>query len=80
MSDFTFISYVLGLCILKSTTILTIPSKEESSLSVEVSETFGYVQSLDYAEKMISKFETKNAVKFFCYRADKDFGNHGIYY
>ena len=47
---------------------------------MEISETFGYVQSLDYAEKMISKFETKNAVKFSCYRADKDFWNHGIYY
>lgn len=71
---------MLGLCILKSTTILTIPSKEESSLSVEISVTFGYVQSLDYAEKMISKFETKSTVKFSCYKADKDFGNHGIYY
>lgn len=71
---------MLGLCILKSTTILTIPSKEESSLSVQISETFGYVQSLDHAEKMISKFETKNDVKFSCYKADKDFGNHGIYY
>ena len=55
---------MLGLCILKSTTILTIPSREESSLSVEISETFGYVQSLDHAEKMISKFETKNTVNF----------------
>ena len=71
---------MLGLCILKSTTILTIPSKEESSLSVQISETFGYVQSLDHAEKMISKFETKNDEKFSCYKADKDFGNHGIYY
>lgn len=71
---------MLGLCILKSTTILTIPSKEESSLSVQISETFGYVQSLDHAEKMISKFETKNDVKFSCYKADRDFGNHGIYY
>ena len=71
---------MLGLCILKSTTILTIPSKEESSLSMQISETFGYVQSLDHAEKMISKFETKNDVKFSCYKADKDFGNHGIYY
>ena len=71
---------MLGLCILKSTTILTIPSKEESSLSVQISETFGYVQSLDHAEKMISKFETKNDVNFSCYKADKDFGNHGIYY
>ena len=71
---------MLGLCILKSTTILTILSKEESSLSVQISETFGYVQSLDHAEKMISKFETKNDVKFSCYKADKDFGNHGIYY
>ena len=71
---------MLGLCILKSTAILTIPSKEESSLSVQISETFGYVQSLDHAEKMISKFETKNDVKFSCYKADKDFGNHGIYY
>ena len=32
---------------------------------MEISVTFGYVQSLDYAEKMISKFETKNAVKNF---------------
>lgn len=71
---------MLGLCILKSTTILTILSKEESSLSVQISETFGYVQSLDHAEKMISKFETKNDVKFSCYKADKDFGNHGTYY
>ena len=71
---------MLGLCILKSTTILTIPSKEESSLSVEISETFGYVQSLDHAEKMISKFETKSTEKFSCYKADKDFGNHGLYY
>ena len=71
---------MLGLCILKSTTILTIPSKEESSLSVEISETFGYVQSLDHAEKMISKFETKSTEKFSFYKADKDFGNHGIYY
>lgn len=71
---------MLGLCILKSTTILTIPSKEESSLSVQISETFGYVQSLDHAEKMISKFETKSTIKFSCYKADKDFGNHGIYY
>ena len=53
---------------------------KESSLSVEISETFGYVQSLDHAEKMISKFETKNTIKFSCYKADKDFGNYGIYY
>ena len=71
---------MLGLCILKSTNILTIPSKEESSLSVEISETFGYVQSLDHAEKMISKFETKSTEKFSFYKADKDFGNHSIYY
>ena len=45
-----------------------------------MSETFGYVQSLDHAVKMISKFETKSTVKFPCYKADKDFRNHGIYY
>ena len=60
---------------------ITIEEKvKESSFSVEISETFGYVQSLDHAEKMISKFETKNTIKFSCYKADKDFGNYGIYY
>ena len=60
---------------------ITIEEKvKESSLSVEISETFGYVQYLDHAEKMISKFETKNTIKCSCYKADKDFGNYGIYY
>ena len=53
---------------------------EELSLSVEISKTFGYFQLLDHAKKMISKFETKSTIKFSCYKADKDFGNHGIYY
>jgi len=34
----------------------------------------GYVPSLDHAEKLISSFEAKNTVKFFCYKADKNFG------
>ena len=51
---------------------------EELSLSVEISKTFGYFQLLDHAKKMISKFETKSTIKFSCYKADKDFGNHGI--
>ena len=53
---------------------------EELSLSVEISKTFGFFQLLDHAKKMISKFETKSTIKFSCYKADKDFGNHGIYY
>ena len=53
---------------------------EELSLSVEISKTFGYSQLLDHAKKMISKFETKSTIKFSCYKANKDFGNHGIYY
>ena len=59
---------------------ITMEEKAKVSLSVEITETFGYVQSLDHAEKMISKFETKNTVKFSFYKADKDFGNHSIYY
>ena len=52
----------------------------KESFSVEISETFGYVQSLDHAKKMISKYETTNILKFSSYKADKDFGNHGVYY
>ena len=60
--------------------MFTMEKAKESSFSVEISETFGYVQSLDHAKKMISKYETTNTVKVSSYKADKDFGNHGVYY
>jgi hypothetical protein len=49
----------------------------DPSLAEAIAETFSYVPSLDQAERLISSFETKNTVKFSCYKADKNFGREG---
>ena len=36
-----------------------------------------YVSSMDQVAKLISSFETKNTVKFSCYKGIGNFGNHG---
>lgn len=50
---------------------------KDSSFPEEISQSLGYVSSLEHAERLISSFEAKNTVKFSCYKADKNFGNHG---
>ena len=52
--------------------------KENKSTSTEEQlEATSYVYSVDQAERLIANFETKNIVKFACYKADKNFGNDG---
>ena len=36
-----------------------------------------YVSSMDQVAKLISSFETKNTVKFSCYKGTGNFGSHG---
>ena len=36
-----------------------------------------YVSSMDQVAQLISSFETKNTVKFSCYKGIGNFGNHG---
>ena len=39
----------------------------------------GYVNSVDEAYKLIAEFETGSTTKFSCFKADKGFGNTGMY-
>ena len=39
----------------------------------------GYVNSVDEAYKLIAEFETGLTTKFSCFKADKCFGNTGMY-
>ena len=38
-----------------------------------------YVNSVDEAHKLVVEFETGLTTKFACFKADKGFGNNGIY-
>ena len=49
--------------------------RKENKSTEEQLEATSYVYSIDQAEKLIANFETKNIVKFACYKADKNFGN-----
>ena len=50
---------------------------KENKRTEEQLEATSYVYSIDQAERFIANFETKNIVKFACYKADKNFGNDG---
>lgn len=43
----------------------------------KITEKICYVSSMDQAAKLISSFETKNTVKFSCYKGNGNFGYHG---
>ena len=40
-------------------------------------EDYGFVESAEDAQKLITAYETKHTVKFACFKADKDFGKKG---
>ena len=40
-------------------------------------EDYGFVESAEDAQKLITAYETEHTVKFACFKADKDFGKKG---
>ena len=53
--------------------------KCESLLNGRHADNLGYVNSVDEAHKIIAEFETGFTTKFSFFKADKGFGNTGIY-
>ena len=53
--------------------------KREPLLDGRHADNLGYVNSVDQAHKLIAEFETGLTTKFSFCKADKGFGNTGIY-
>ena len=53
--------------------------KREPLLDGRHADNLGYVNSVDEAHKLIAEFETGLTTKFSFCKADKGFGNTGIY-
>ena len=53
--------------------------KHEPLLDGRDAANLGYVNSVDEAYKLIAEFETGLTTKFSCFKADKGFGNTGMY-
>ena len=53
--------------------------KREPLLDGRHADNLGYVNSVDQAHKLIAEFETGLTTKFSFCKADKGFGNTGVY-
>ena len=53
--------------------------KREPLLDGKHADNLGYVNSVDEAHKLIAEFETGLTTKFSFCKADKGFGNTGVY-
>ena len=53
--------------------------KHEPLLDGRYADNLGYVNSVDEAHKLIAEFETGLTTKFSFFKADKGFGNTGVY-
>ena len=53
--------------------------KREPLLDGRHADNLGYVNSVDEAHKIIAEFETGFTTKFSFFKADKGFGNTGVY-
>ena len=53
--------------------------KREPLLDVRHADNLGYVNSVDEVHKLIAEFETGFTTKFSFFKADKGFGNTGVY-
>ena len=53
--------------------------KRKPLLDVRHADNLGYVNSVDKAHKLIAEFETGLTTKFSFSKADKGFGNTGVY-